>query len=187
MTDQPKTIWGRAKRLGYHAWRKVNGSARQDRKGSGYRLTWITQDLAVGYAPMFNDDLEAVRQRGITAIVNLCGEFCDLSEIQQDSGFDVCYLPIPDECAPDMAEIEAAIVWLDDALGQGKKVLVHCRFGVGRTGTFVTAYLVSKGMDLKTASKMLRKSPAQPSNHAQWKMLRAFAKKQNARKDRAPR
>ena len=101
-----------------------------------YQLTWITENIAAGHAPMSPADLEEIRSQGIGAIVNLCGEYCDLHEIEETSGFEVCYLPIPDECAPDVAEMEKALAWLDDILSGGRKALVHCRFGIGRTGLY---------------------------------------------------
>ena len=127
---------------------------------AGYQLTWITDDLAVGYAPMSYDELDAIRAQGIDAIVNLCGEFCDLHEIEENSGFEVYYLPIEDECAPEMASMETALDWLDEAIYLGKKVLVHCRHGIGRTGTFVTSYLLRRGLGLKAAEKRLRHTRA---------------------------
>ena len=54
-----------------------------------YELTWITDHLATGHAPMSYDELDSIREQGIGAIVNLCGEFCDLHEIEESSGFDV--------------------------------------------------------------------------------------------------
>ncbi len=142
-----------------------------------YRLTWVTPQLGVGHAPLSNADLDIIRQAGITAIVNLCGEYCDLHELELDSGFEVHYLPIPDECAPDMTEMEKAMLWMDDRIRRGRKVLVHCRFGVGRTGTFVTAYLLKEGLDMRTASKLLKHTRATPTNSCQWKLLRNYRKK----------
>ena len=144
---------------------------------NSYSLKWITDDLAVGYAPMFDVDLESAKRQGISAIVNLCGEFCDLHEIQTDAGFDVYYFPIPDECAPDVDSMETVFLWMDNTIAADRKILVHCRFGVGRTGTFVTAYLMQKGYDMKAAAKALKHTRANPTQYCQWKMLKTYKKK----------
>ena len=52
-------------------------------RGGAQAPTWITDRLAVGGAPMSYDHLETLRAAGITAILNLCGEFCDLHEIEE--------------------------------------------------------------------------------------------------------
>ncbi len=153
---------------------------------SHYQLTWITPNLAVGYAPMSYAELDSIREQGIDAIVNLCGEYCDLHEIEEGSGFEVYYLPIPDEGAPDMESMEKALEWLDEAIYLGKKVLVHCRHGIGRTGTFVTAYLIRRGLGLKTASKKMKDTRANPTNYTQWKLLRKYGKRQGVLKIREP-
>ena len=153
---------------------------------TAYKLTWITDDLAVGYAPMSYADLDSIKTQGIGAIVNLCGEFCDLHEIEEQSGFEVFYLPIPDESAPDMEEMEEALAWLDEALYLGKKILVHCRHGIGRTGTFVTSYLLRKGLGLKVAERKLKGTRANPTNYSQWRLLKKYSKKSGILKIREP-
>jgi protein-tyrosine phosphatase len=144
---------------------------------SEYQLKWITGDIAIGYAPMSYDDFKLIKAKGIDAIVNLCAEFCDLHEIEEKYGFEVYYLPIPDECAPNLTDMEKALAWLDETIRSGKKVLTHCRHGIGRTGTFATAYLLKKGMDLKAASKRLIKIRITPTNYCQWKLLKKYGKK----------
>ena len=80
---------------------------------SRYEVTWITESLAVGHAPMSFEDLEAIRAQGINAIINLCAEYCDLWEIERQSGFEVLFLPIPDGEAPNVEELDRALAWLD--------------------------------------------------------------------------
>lgn len=143
-----------------------------------YLPTWITKNLAVGHAPMSYEELDSLKEQGITAIVNLCGEFCDLHEIEQKAGFEVFYLPIADDTAPKMEEMEKGLAWLDEATYLGKKVLVHCHYGIGRTGTFVTAYLLRRGFDMKKAGKKLKATRANPTTFSQWSLLRKFGKKE---------
>ena len=153
---------------------------------SNYQLTWITENLAIGSAPMSFADLGVIRDQDIDGIVNLCGEYCDLHEIESQSDFEVYYLPIPDESVPDMAAMEMALDWLDESIYLGKKILVHCRFGIGRTGTFVTAYLIRKGLSLKVAEKKLKTTPASPESFRQWRLLKKYSKKTKQLKAREP-
>jgi protein-tyrosine phosphatase len=153
---------------------------------SDYKLTWITDQLAVGYAPLSYADLDLIRSEGIDAIVNLCGEYCDLHEIEEKTGFEVFYLPIADECAPDMEEMEKALAWLDEGIYLGKNILVHCRHGIGRTGTFVTSYLLRRGLGLKVAEKRLKGTRANPTNYCQWRLLKNYSKKSGVLKTREP-
>ena len=147
---------------------------------SGYLLTWVTSNLAVGHAPMSFAELDNIKEQGIDAIVNLCEEFCDLHELEEQSGFEVFYLPITDEHAPKMEEMEKGLEWLDEAIYLGKKVLVHCKHGVGRTGTFVIAYLLRRGLGMRKAEKILRKTRARanPTNFSQWWLLRKYGKQE---------
>ncbi len=151
-----------------------------------YELTWITDQLATGYAPMSYAELDFIREQGISAIVNLCGEFCDLHQIEEKSGFEVYYLPVDDECAPDLAEMEKALEWLDEAVYLKKKVLVHCRHGFGRTGTFVSAYLLRRGLGMKLAQKAMKGKRANPTNYIQWKLLRKYGKQEGTLRAKEP-
>lgn len=155
-------------------------------KSNSYNIDWLTDNLAVGQAPMSYAALDRLRELGIGAILNLCAEFCDLHWIEEKAGFEVWYLPIEDEEAPDLQELEKALDWLDECLYLGKKVLVHCRFGIGRTGTVVNAYLLRKGLGHKLAGRKLKGLKSQPANFDQWWFIRKYGKREKRLTIREP-
>lgn len=136
-----------------------------------YPLKWITKSLAVGYAPRSVDHLQAIHSAGIRGIVNLCAECYDLHEAEKESDFDVFYLPVADEDAPDMETLETVIRWMEQQVQSGNPVLVHCRYGIGRTGTIVLAFLLQSGYDFKTARKMMKSTPSWPSTRLQKELV----------------
>jgi hypothetical protein len=152
-----------------------------------YPLTWVTDRLAVGGAPMSYEQLGSLHEQGITAILNLCAEFCDLRDIETAAGFEVRYLPIQDEKAPDLAALEGALAWLDEAVYLGKKVLIHCRYGIGRTGTVLNAYLLRRGLGHKLAARVLSPLRAKPASFDQWWTVRRYGKAAGKLTIREPR
>lgn len=145
-------------------------------KGEAYTLTWVTDQLAVGHAPMSYEQLDSLQAQGINAILNLCAEFCDLHSLEAEKGFEVYYMPVPDEEAPELKELDLALAWLDEAIYLGKKVLIHCRHGIGRTGTVLNAYLLRRGLGHKLAGKKLKGLKSKPANFDQWWTIRKFGK-----------
>lgn len=155
-------------------------------KPAAYIPDWVTSQIAVGGAPMSYPALEALRAEGVDCILNLCAEFCDLREYEESSGFEVYYFPIPDEETPDLAELEKALEWMDEAIYLGKKVLIHCRHGIGRTGTILNAYLLRKGLGHKMAGRTLKPLRAKPQNFAQWRFVRRYGKQEGRLTIREP-
>lgn len=151
-----------------------------------YKVHWVAENLAVGHAPMSYEDLDAIKVQGVDAIVNLCAEYVDLADIERDRGFEVLYLPVEDGDAPSIEELEKGLEWLDEAVHLGKKVLVHCRNGVGRTGTFVTGYLLRRGFGIRKAEARLRSVVSAPSSFFQWRLLRKYGKKSGTLTIREP-
>ncbi|MBU1228791.1 MAG: dual specificity protein phosphatase family protein [Proteobacteria bacterium] len=139
-------------------------------------VTWITDHLAVGPAPMSYAALDDLRSQGVGGILNLCAEFTDLHRIEAGQGFEVYHLPIEDEEAPELAELEKALDWLDEAIYLGKKVFIHCRHGIGRTGTVLNAYILRRGLGHRRAWLRLRTLRAKPANFRQWRMVRRYGK-----------
>lgn len=151
-----------------------------------YEIQWVTAFLGVGRAPMSYDEFEEIKAQGVKCIVNLCHEYSDLHTLEEAAGFEVYYLPTYDDYAPSLEDLDKGLQWLDEALYLKKKVLVHCRFGIGRTGTFTSAYMIRRGLDLKKTKKELKATRAQPSTYRQWKAVKKYKKLQSELSRKTP-
>ncbi|ACV67401.1 protein-tyrosine phosphatase family protein [Desulfohalobium retbaense] len=151
-----------------------------------YELSWVTGQVAVGHAPMSYEEFDSLKRQGITAILNLCAELDALVTLERDAGFEVYFLPVPNEEPPDVQATDAALDWLDECVYLGKKALIHCRHGIGRTGTVVSSYLLRKGLGQKLVNKHLKDLRSKPSNLTQWHFLRQYGKAQGQLTIREP-
>lgn len=143
----------------------------------GYKLRWITEEIAVGRAPSSNAALNTIKGAGVEIILNLCAECGNLHEVERSAGFIVYWLPVSDASAPELDEVDYALEWLIRHIESGKKALVHCRHGVGRSGTIIAAYLLRKGLSLEHVFEIMKRTPATPTSRDQRKLLFEYAKK----------
>lgn len=111
-------------------------------------MRWVVPGrLAAGPYPR---DPGELRSAGIDA-------FVDLTEAGELPAYDVEGLeyrraPILDFGTPSLEEMEAILAVLDELLARGRTVYLHCRGGIGRTGTVLGCYLVRGG---RTADEAL--------------------------------
>jgi protein-tyrosine phosphatase len=165
---------------------KSANEGQQKMTENAFPVYWITENLATGAAPMSYDHLDHLRAVGIGAIMNLCAEYCDLHHIEASQGFEVHYLPIEDEETPQLQALDAALDWLDEAIYLGKKVYVHCHYGIGRTGTVISAYLLRRGLGSKLVKQKLKKMRSRPANFYQWWLVRKIGKREGRLTIREP-
>ena len=151
----------------------------------GYKLRWVSDNLAIGVAPGSSASLETVRNEGIDVILNLCAECGNLHIVERDTGFHVYWLPVRDAFAPEIEEVDAALEWLDQYLSNGKKALVHCRFGAGRSSTIIAAYLLKKGLGLGDVLERMKIAKAAPTSREQLKFLSEYAEKMGVKTTQA--
>ena len=84
-------------------------------------------------------------------------------------------IPVPDFAAPTVAQIEQFLALVSASVPE-KKVLVHCRGGIGRTGTMAAAYWIAKGLSWQAAIAHTRERRRYAvENRQQEERLREFA------------
>lgn len=152
------------------------------------------------------DRLRRLIDAGITYFIDLTepGELLPydlmLPTDKTASGRYVMYArkPIPDHSVPPVAEAMKEIIeYIDRALAAGHLVYVHCRAGIGRTGTVMGCYLVNRGLapddalarlnELWRANERAKLWPQTPETDEQLEFVRAWTRPpQAARVELAP-
>lgn len=119
---------------------------------------------------------------GDCSVLDLTCEFNE-NRPMRGSGRYLC-LPVLDNAAPSLRQLEQGVQWLMEALRNGR-VYVHCAAGHGRSATVVLAYLMAIGMvlDVEEGIAFLKaRRPGVRLNAAQRAVLREFVRR---RQDRA--
>lgn len=87
--------------------------------------------------------MEAIRDAGITYVVNLCGDGPVLSPPDPLRPFTEVRWEIDDGPLPDLDQLDAVVSRVCAAIQQGERVLVHCYAGLNRSG-LVNALVVRR-------------------------------------------
>lgn len=105
------------------------------------------------------DEVRAWKDEGFDVMVSLLttgevSEF-DLSreaDLSRGQGLQFCEFPIPDLGVPSsMAATQELLDKLNASLAAGKKVAIHCRQGIGRSGLVAASLLAVSGVDAEMA------------------------------------
>ena len=146
------------------------------------RFSWIIPGKLAGMerpglASGLEDDLKFLKDAGIDIIVNL------KEHLRNWDGFEVKHIPINDFKAPKLGDIGGFVKFIDSKIQEGKRIVVHCYAGVGRTNIMLASYLVYLGMNPDQALDLVKeKRPYQSINEEQEEALREYSYIANDRK-----
>lgn len=111
-----------------------------------HRWQWWTvlePTLILGAVP-FRRDVPALAALGVTGVVNTCEEFAGHPDLYRRYGIDQFWMPTVDFQPPKLADVEAAVAFMQAKTSAGEAVYVHCKAGRARSATVVVCYLMAQ-------------------------------------------
>ncbi len=142
-------------------------------------FSWLIPDEIAGMAMPAStvSDFESLKEQNIDAIVSLTEQPL-YSALIEEFGFEYKHVPIEDLTAPSLEQIDEFVEFATSMKERGKKVVVHCGAGIGRTGTMLACYLVHKGYSAAEAINEVRqKRPGSIETVEQEEIVIKYAEK----------
>ena len=142
-------------------------------------LTWITPLLAVGGRLSDDEAARLARDEAVGAVVDLRSEAVDERAILEAQGIAFLHLPTDDHAAITPAMLDEGVAFAEAQRAAGRRVLIHCEHGIGRSATLALAALVAGGLDplaalnlAKDRRERVSPSPAQYGCWRDWLLAR---------------
>jgi atypical dual specificity phosphatase len=101
-------------------------------------------------------DLRFIADQGVDLLVSLTETPTDEQALTA-AGITLLHLPVVDFTAPTQEQLAEFVSRAGEVIGRGDSVGVHCAGGKGRTGTFLAAFFVSRGMTADQAIEEVRR------------------------------
>ncbi len=123
-----------------------------------------------------DEDLEALRRVGVTTLISLTQTPMDSSALAR-VGISHLSSPIPDMAAPGVEQAIELCQQIEAMIREKEVIAVHCRAGLGRTGTILAACLIWEGHTALDALERARRvNPNWVQSEEQARFLEEFAR-----------
>ncbi|HEX5415667.1 MAG TPA: HAD-IA family hydrolase [Chloroflexota bacterium] len=118
-------------------------------------VSWVRPNLAVG-GRVQPENLARLKRLGIDSVVDLRAEESDDPELMAENGLRFLHLPMADTFALTQDQMREGSRWVAAERAAGRKVLVHCQHGVGRSVMLVCATLLRDGLAVTDALAQIK-------------------------------
>jgi hypothetical protein len=122
-------------------------------------LDWVTPQLAMGGKFPMDEAVHLAQELGVSRVVDVRSECCDDELVLRRHGITLLHLPTQDRCAVSQEMLDEGVDWVAAQLTAGRKVLIHCEFGIGRSALLALCTLFALGrapLDALRAAKAAR-------------------------------
>jgi atypical dual specificity phosphatase len=120
-------------------------------------------------------DLKALKRVGVTTLLTLTETALEDARLTP-FGIKSIWEPVPDMHAPSIEQGIRICQTIDQLLANNEVIAVHCRAGLGRTGTILAAHLIWEGHGALNALETVRRiEPRWVQSQVQVDFLEAFA------------
>jgi predicted protein tyrosine phosphatase len=138
-------------------------------------LDWITPDLAVGGCCAPERVADLAREHGLGAVIDVRAETTDDATSWGRCGVAFLSLPTEDHAAIAPAMLRAGLDFAETARLAGRRLLIHCQHGIGRSVMLALCVLVARGGDALDALSLIKaRRPRASPSPAQMEAWRAW-------------
>jgi len=116
------------------------------------------------------DEIKSLKRSGVDTVVSLL-EGCEVTELGlssepalcRDNDLEYLSFPIADRHTPSSGASAASLIRaVAQAVSAGKRVVIHCRNGIGRSTMIGAAVLVALGTTPESAFKLIAEARGRP-------------------------
>jgi protein-tyrosine phosphatase len=129
-------------------------------------VSWLTDRLAVSGCFAADCVARLAGAHRIAAIVDLREEDCDDEQALARNGIAFLHLPTPDMLPVSQPMLDEGVCFALSHIDAGRRVLIHCRHGIGRSALLALCVLSELGHEPLAALKLAkdRRAAVSPSH-----------------------